>query len=1204
MKTQAKVLVTALWSIVAGVSLAFGQTVIPVTAGTDVLKPAIDGAAAGDIIELITDGGAYLSTDQIVIDKDITIRGLSTLPSKPVLKYVGTSTSAYMFKGTLSSRITFENLEFDGDGVADGAAGKAKYVVRLDNGDPTATMSLFMDNVVAHDFNDKFVKPYGNCGMDSLVVTNSIFYNGASEGIVFYSGTSSDPAVVLKYGEVSNSTFYAIEREAIKGQTYPDAKIRVDRNTFYNLGENDKKAMIYFRNMEDVIVKNSIFAVNHNTDLEKFADFASSVSQFHNNVVFDVTNFTVGAATVTDTLQVDPGFADPANADFSLPAGSILLSYADDGGAVGDPRWAPTEGPYGITIYISGEGTVAKDPDAATYVADTEVTLTANPAANWLFDHWSDNISVFPPENPVATITMTKDVAVSAYFVPALDQFAVDTASIGLGHIEMEQITDFDVPGYFAGDSLVLTAVADTATWEFAYWVDAAGDSVDNTNPVEWIVNSDTTFTAKFRSTLTQYALALTVTGTGEVDVTPLLVPGFTTYDVGTVLTLIADAAIGWQFDGYTGDATGTNDTVQVTLDADKAVTATFSEITHANGVLDVDGAWDILDAVEYAHNNSQVDTLKLTSVGPYTPSEDQRSTTNGRMPYIEINSPVAIVGDPTLGSAPVIKGYTSSTSSTSSEGFFRFRSGAGKLYLKNLIIDGFLDEATDAKSAKYIFRADDGSDTVFCSIDVDGVEFMNTVEAFWKSYGLAYIDTMRFVNSTVSNIGKEMIFLNSVGQAKYVELSNSTFRHVGRQIIYLKNMAPTIVVDHVTIDSSGFGYGTEGAKFAAFRIENCDDVTISNTIVSNVPSTDSDSPYVVRISGASSNIDNVLFYNAPDKVDLRDDASRGDDLFWYTPDFAYATEHDYTLKDSSVAYHLAGDGSAAIGDLKWATSTAIAVYNGIDLTMVGNGDVAGDPMPMAKFFIPGTVVTLTADPDTLWKFGGWSGDVTSTELITTVTMDSDKAITVTFEEAWFDITLNVNMKYWADQGKFSIANDYVDVAGSFNEFGGIEAKMDDADGDTIYTASFKIDELIPAIEWKFRINGSTDDATIEFTASGPNRTFTVTQDTSLTFWYSDEEPTVGLNGEYLPVRYSLSQNYPNPFNPETTIEFALALGGKTSLVVYDISGREVARLLDGDMPAGYHSIVLHQPQMASGIYIYRLISGDFVQTRKMIMLK
>ncbi|MCD6376439.1 MAG: hypothetical protein J7L94_12980, partial [Caldisericaceae bacterium] len=80
------------------ITAGMAQTVHQVDAGTDVLKAAIDAAAPGDIIELTTSGGMYLSSEQIELDKDLTIRAAEGLEEKPVLKYVGTSTGAYMFK--------------------------------------------------------------------------------------------------------------------------------------------------------------------------------------------------------------------------------------------------------------------------------------------------------------------------------------------------------------------------------------------------------------------------------------------------------------------------------------------------------------------------------------------------------------------------------------------------------------------------------------------------------------------------------------------------------------------------------------------------------------------------------------------------------------------------------------------------------------------------------------------------------------------------------------------------------------------------------------------------------------------------------------------------------------------------------------------------------------------------------------------------
>ncbi len=93
-------------------------------------------------------------------------------------------------------------------------------------------------------------------------------------------------------------------------------------------------------------------------------------------------------------------------------------------------------------------------------------------------------------------------------------------------------------------------------------------------------------------------------------------------------------------------------------------------------------------------------------------------------------------------------------------------------------------------------------------------------------------------------------------------------------------------------------------------------------------------------------------------------------------------------------------------------------------------------------------------------------------------------------------------------------------------------------------------------------------------------------------------------SGSVKPVKYSLSNNYPNPFNPETRIDFALPEAGLTRLVIYDLLGKEVARLIDGELSAGYHNVKWNASESASGIYFYRLTSGDFVKIKKMVLLK
>jgi hypothetical protein len=89
-----------------------------------------------------------------------------------------------------------------------------------------------------------------------------------------------------------------------------------------------------------------------------------------------------------------------------------------------------------------------------------------------------------------------------------------------------------------------------------------------------------------------------------------------------------------------------------------------------------------------------------------------------------------------------------------------------------------------------------------------------------------------------------------------------------------------------------------------------------------------------------------------------------------------------------------------------------------------------------------------------------------------------------------------------------------------------------------------------------------------------------------------------------LPLEVSLQQNYPNPFNPSTTVSYDLPRTSRVTLSIFDILGREVATLLNGEKPAGRYTVHWDASGVSSGVYFYRLRAGDFVQTRRMLLLR
>jgi len=88
------------------------------------------------------------------------------------------------------------------------------------------------------------------------------------------------------------------------------------------------------------------------------------------------------------------------------------------------------------------------------------------------------------------------------------------------------------------------------------------------------------------------------------------------------------------------------------------------------------------------------------------------------------------------------------------------------------------------------------------------------------------------------------------------------------------------------------------------------------------------------------------------------------------------------------------------------------------------------------------------------------------------------------------------------------------------------------------------------------------------------------------------------------PNEFKLNQNYPNPFNPNTSIQYAIASRQFVQLKVYDVLGNEIATLVNEEKPAGMYNVQFTMNNVSSGIYFYQLRAGDFLETKKMILIK
>jgi hypothetical protein len=104
--------------------------------------------------------------------------------------------------------------------------------------------------------------------------------------------------------------------------------------------------------------------------------------------------------------------------------------------------------------------------------------------------------------------------------------------------------------------------------------------------------------------------------------------------------------------------------------------------------------------------------------------------------------------------------------------------------------------------------------------------------------------------------------------------------------------------------------------------------------------------------------------------------------------------------------------------------------------------------------------------------------------------------------------------------------------------------------------------------------------------------------------WKRSELTGVNNISGSIPKSYNLYQNYPNPFNPSTKIKFDLPKSSSAKLVIYDILGREVAILVNEQLKPGNYNIEWNASNFPSGVYFYKLVAGDYVEVKKMILIK
>ena len=223
----------------------------------------------------------------------------------------------------------------------------------------------------------------------------------------------------------------------------------------------------------------------------------------------------------------------------------------------------PTQ--YTLTMAVSGSGSTTPSVGSHTYDEDTVVPLTATPASDWLFDHWSGSVS--GSTNPTS-VTMTAAKSVTAHFVEAPPtQYTLTMAVSGSG-----STTPSAGPHTYDEDTVVPLTATPAAGWLFDHW---SGSVSGSTNPTSVTMTESKSARACFKQTtppVSKCLLKIIVAGEGSTS--PCA--GAHLLDSGSTVTVTATPAAGWAFDHWSGDLSGTETAVSVTINSQMQVTAHF----------------------------------------------------------------------------------------------------------------------------------------------------------------------------------------------------------------------------------------------------------------------------------------------------------------------------------------------------------------------------------------------------------------------------------------------------------------------------------------------------------------------------------------------------------------------------------------------------------------------------------------------------
>ncbi|MEM7336493.1 MAG: hypothetical protein AAF490_30720 [Chloroflexota bacterium] len=310
----------------------------------------------------------------------------------------------------------------------------------------------------------------------------------------------------------------------------------------------------------DVSGSTNPISVNLTDDMTVTAVFSA--------IVPELTTSTSGNGSINPSANAPYSYNQSVNLTAVPDAGWEFVEWTGDASSSDNPLSLTLTENVSVTAIFteiiptlstatSGNGSVSRSANGP-YTYNQQVTVTATPDPDWLFSHWSGDVTSM--DNPLS-LTLNGDISVTAVFVEEPPQpVTLTTNTSGDGTVTRS----VDAP-YVEGMDVTLTAVPDTG-WQFSHW---SGDVDSTDNPITLTLNADTEVTAVFSPILV--TVTTTITGDGNIDVSQSA-----TYQYGQQITITATPDAGWKFTRWGGDLTTTQNPLTITLHSDMTIEAIF----------------------------------------------------------------------------------------------------------------------------------------------------------------------------------------------------------------------------------------------------------------------------------------------------------------------------------------------------------------------------------------------------------------------------------------------------------------------------------------------------------------------------------------------------------------------------------------------------------------------------------------------------